>query len=127
MKARTVTLSLCAVLALLLSGCGSLKRAGKDLAIVATCPVTIPLASLYESLDWGPETGSAQAVWVAPVAFTGRLVKHAAFTTAYAADLFAAPFYLLASIDPKNDLEPINLYALDGYPWPSAAVPHIEE
>ena len=41
-------------------------------------------------------------------------------------DLVVSPIYVLASIDPDNDLEPMDLYQLDGFPWSSKPIPSIE-
>ena len=78
-------------------------------------------------MDWGPETGSAHALVLAPITITGRMLKHTAYSAAYAADLLVAPFYLLAGAFSDSDLEPLSLYSLDGFPFSSAAVPSFEE
>ena len=99
--------------------CGSLERAGKDVAVLATAPATIPLRGVYDALEWEKYAEfPAAPVLLAPVAIPLHLVKHAAYTCVYALDFCLSPFYLLASIDPGNSLDPINLYTLDeGYPW----------
>ena len=111
-----------------LGGGGSLKRFGKDLAVVVTGPVTIPLSAAYDSLDWGPgETSGPGNLLLFPVNFPLHTVKHFGYHMLYFGDIFIAPFYWLASITRRNDLEPIGLYSLtDGYPWRSAPVPYLE-
>lgn len=120
--------ALAAAAFLVLPGCGSLRRVGTDLAVVVTCPVTIPLSAVYDSLDWGKETPGPTAVLLMPLNIPLHAIKHVAYTVVYAADACVSPLYLLASITPRNDLEPITIYTLnDGYPWKSAPWPHLEE
>lgn len=119
--------ALAAVACLSLPGCGSLKRVGTDLAVVVTSPVTIPLAAVYDSLDWGNDTPDATPVLLAPLNIPLHALKHLAYTVVHVADACVSPFYLLASISPGNDLQPLDLYSLsDGYPWKSAPWPHFE-
>ena len=125
MKTRLATLSVLAA-ALLLVGCGSLQRAGKDIAVIGPSPITLPLSATYDSLDWGEDSDSATAMMLFPFNFVGHTVKHVAYTSLHVLDLAVAPIYLLASIDPNNDLEPIGLYYLDGYPWGTYPIPYME-
>lgn len=119
--------AIAAAACLSLPGCGSLKRVGTDLAVVVTSPVTVPLAAVHDSFDWGSETSGATPVLLAPLNIPLHAVKHIAYTVVYFADACVAPFYLLASIG-STDLEPISLYSLhDGYPWQSEPWPHFEE
>ncbi len=126
---RVLTVMLLILLAGSFPGCQSLKRTGKDIAVIATSPLTIPLDSVYESLDWGDESGKVTPILMLPFTVPGRIVKHALYTVVYAGDLVFSPIYLLASIkDDDGGLDPINLYALDqGYPWESHAVPGFED
>ena len=123
--------ALAAVLACSIStGCAGLKRAGTDIAVVATCPATIPLSAVHDSLDWGDDSTGAAPIVLFPFNFVLHTVKHVAYTVVYAADLVVSPFYLLANITPRNrdDLEPIGIYRLDeGYPWKSAPWPEFED
>ena len=120
--------ALAAAAFLVLPGCGSLARVGTDLVVVVTCPVTIPLSAVYDSLDWGKETPGPTAVLLMPLNIPLHAIKHVAYTVVYAADACVSPLYLLASITPKNDLQPISIYRLnDGYPWKSEPWPHLEE
>lgn len=120
--------ALAAAACLSLPGCGSLKRVGTDLAVVVTSPVTVPLSAVYDSLDWGSGTKDATPVLLAPLNIPLHMMKHIAYTLVYAADACVSPLYLLASISPGNDLEPIDLYSLsDGYPWSSDPWPHLEK
>ncbi len=113
---------------LLTVGCGSLKRAGTDLAVVVTSPVNIPLAAGYDSLDWGENTGNPTSVLLLPPNFVLHGLKHIAYTGAHLVDVFASPLYLLASITERNDLSPIELYSLqDGFPWKSQPWPALED
>lgn len=129
MKARLTSSVILLAALLILSGCGSLKRVGADLAVVATSPLTVPLSATYDALDWGEELeGSPAPVLLMPFNWPLHVIKHFSYTTIYFADLFASPFYLLASITPQNDLSPIGIYSLtNGYPWKSAAWPGFEE
>jgi len=113
-----------------LPGCASLKRAGTDIAVVVTSPVTVPLDAIHDSLDWGEDSDGAAPIVLMPLNVPLHLVKHVAYTVVYAGDLLVSPFYLLANITPRNqdDLEPIALYRLDeGYPWKSAPWPEFED
>ncbi len=120
--------ALAAAACLSLPGCGSLKRVGTDLAVVVTSPVTVPLSAVYDSLDWGEGTKDATPVLLAPLNIPLHMLKHIAYTVVYAADACVSPLYLLASISPSNDLQPIDLYTLsNGYPWKSDPWPHFEK
>ncbi len=119
--------ALAAAACLSLPGCGSLQRLGKDVAVVVTSPVTVPLAAVHDSIDWGDETSGATPVLLAPLNIPLHGIKHVAYTVVYAVDACLSPLYLLASIC-GGDLEPIDLYSLqDGYPWQSEPWPHFEE
>ena len=112
-----------------LTSCGSLKRLGTDAAVLVTSPVTVPLSAVYDSLDWGEgETASTGNLYLLPFNLPLHMVKHVGYTFIHAVDATVSPFYLLASITPQNDLEPIGLYSLtDGYPWKSRPVPYMED
>lgn len=115
--------------ALVLPACSSLKRAGKDLAVVATAPATIPLRGVYDALEWEEYAEFPSApVFLSPVAVPLHLLKHAGYTCIYALDLCFSPIYLLASIDPDNGLNSIDLYLLtEGYPWANRPVHLIQD
>ena len=118
------------ILALLaLSACSSLKRAGTDVAVIATSPATVPLRGVYDALEWEKYAEyPAFPVFLSPVTIPLHVAKHVGYTCVHALDLCLSPLYLLASIDPKNDLEPIKLYSLDdGYPWASRPLMVLEE
>lgn len=125
MNPRIVTLPFLAVV-VLLAGCGSLQRIGKDIAVVGTSPITVPLSAGYDSLDWGEDKDAMTPVLFFPVNFVLHTLKHVAYTVVYAGDLVVSPLYLIPSVFPGNDLAPIKLYYLDGYPWPSEPVPAFE-
>ncbi|MBM4015180.1 MAG: hypothetical protein FJ293_09500 [Planctomycetes bacterium] len=119
--------ALAAAACLSLPGCGSLQRLGTDVVVVVTSPVTVPLAAVHDSIDWGDETSGATPVLLAPLNIPLHAIKHVAYTVVYAADACLSPLYLLASIG-GGDLEPIDLYSFtDGYPWQSQPWPYIEE
>jgi hypothetical protein len=112
----------------LATACQSLKRAGKDLAVIGTCPLTIPLNGVRDSLDWGPDTSTATPIVLLPLNLPLHMIKHFGYTIVHVVDVIVAPIYLLASIPKGYDLEPIDLYSLtDGYPWRSAPWPAFEE
>ena len=70
----------------------------------------------------------ATPVFPSPIAIPFHVVKHAGYTCICAADPVFSPLYLLASIDPDNDLDPINLYTLsEGYPWEDKPFPILED
>jgi hypothetical protein len=112
----------------LMFGCASLKRAGKDVVIVATCPLTIVTGGVYDALDWGKSTKDAFPLVLAPITIPGHMLKHTAYTLVYAGDLLFSPIYLLASIFRAPGLEKIELYSLtDGYPWKADPLPEWEK
>ena len=113
-----------------LSGCASAKRFGTDVAVVVTSPVTIVLSSVHDSLDWGPDSGTAAPIALAPFNIPAHMLKHCAYTIVYGVDLCLSPIYLLSNITPQNhdDLGPIELYSLgDGYPWKNSPWPEFED
>jgi len=112
----------------LMTGCQSLKRAGTDVAIVVTSPVTIVVGGVHDALDWGKSTKDAFPMVLAPITIPGHMLKHLAYALVYAGDLCFSPFYLLGSIGEGRGLDPIDLYKLnEGYPWRSAPIPVWEE
>ena len=129
MKAFTTCLPLLLALLPLSAGCGSLKRAGKDLAVIATSPATIPLRGVYDALAWENYAEyPATPVFLSPIAIPLHVAKHAGYTAIHVLDLAFSPLYLLASIDPDNDLDPINLYTLtEGFPWEDKPFPIFED
>ena len=129
MKISRMTCALLGAAAIaLFPGCQSLKRTGKDLVVVVTCPLTIPLGGVHDALNWGKSTKDAFPMVLAPVTVPGHMIKHAAWTLCYAGDLLLSPFYLLASIGRSPGLDPIELYSLsDGYPWKACPVPEWED
>ncbi|MBI4878565.1 MAG: hypothetical protein HY812_02755 [Planctomycetes bacterium] len=124
-----IALCCAALLLVFLTGCGSTRRVGKDLAVVATAPATILLGGLHEGLDWGDEACEPVApLMLSPLLIPLHMVKHAVYTAVHALDVVWAPFYLLAAIDPQNDLAPLEIYSLrDGFPWKSKPFPVFEE
>lgn len=112
----------------LFCGCQSLKRAGKDVVVVVTSPVTVVLGGVHDALDWGKSTKDAFPMVLAPFTVPGHMLKHVAYTVCYAGDLVLSPFYLLASIGRSPGLDPIELYSLtDGYPWKAWPIPEWED
>lgn len=129
MKARLLWIPVLLIASMIQTGCGSLHRAGKDIAIIATSPITVPLRGVYDALAWENYAEyPATPVFLSPVSIPLHVAKHVGYTAIYAADLVFSPIYLLASIDPDNDLDPINLYTLtEGYPWEDKAFPIFED
>ena len=129
MKIRRVSRVLLGAAAIGLTfGCASLKRAGKDVVIVVSSPITIVTGGVYDALDWGKSTKDAFPMVLAPITIPGHMLKHTAYTLVYAGDLLFSPLYLLASIFRRPGLEKIELYSLtDGYPWQAFPVPVWED
>lgn len=127
MQSRVMTLVVVGLVALTIGGCNSVRRAGKDLAVVATSPVTIPLNSVYEALEESPDTGDASPFELGPVNVPFKFVEHAFYTVAYGVDLLLSPLYLAAAFNPNNDLPELNYYTLcKGYPWKPGVDPFTE-
>jgi hypothetical protein len=124
-------------------------RAGTDLAVIVTSPVTIPLNGVYDALDWHEDSAYADRYdppepddWTQPVAEDSsspavasvvtvplHVTKHALYTVVHAVDLVFSPFYLLAGFnDDRRSLIPLDLYSLEeGYPWKSKPFPYFED
>ena len=118
MRSRLAPMLLLALITPSFLGCYAARRAGKDLAVVATSPVTIPLNGVYEALEESPDTGQAAPFEWGAVNVPFKLVEHSFYTVAYGVDLLLSPFYLAASVNPWNDLPELDYYTLcKGYPW----------
>jgi len=149
---RSSILSISILFALATAGCENQRawdRAGVDLAVVLSSPLTIPVNGVYDALDLHedspyadkfepPEvenfseplaedtsTPAVAAVVTVPLQMTKNLL----YTVVYAVDLVFSPFYLLAGTNPdRRRLLPIDLYTLhDGYPWKSKPFPYVED
>ncbi len=95
-------------------GCQHVKHAslrfGKDLFVVATSPVHIPVAAVNESY-LALEDEEYNAVWLFPLLVLPNLVKHTLVTGVYAIDTVFYPFNL------PFGKKPINLYTVDNFPY----------
>jgi hypothetical protein len=87
----------------------STRRLGKDLAVVVTSPIHIPVAAATDVA--GSEKPGELNPISAPILLVLGLAKHSYFTLAYAADAVLYPVYL------PFGAEPWDLYTMDAFPY----------
>jgi hypothetical protein len=113
------TLVVSALLAVVLgtSSCGSMRRAGKDLGIVAVSPLLIPYGgftdgfSSAQAIANGMGAGAATEVLVMPFTASWHLVKHALLGVVHAVDFVFLPIYGAAELHPYGpEIEPLDYY-----------------
>ena len=100
-----------------LPGCGTVRRAGKDLTVVATCPALIPYAaatdaaSTAQEVRKGLDSGPAIEVVSFVPAFFFHAIKHAFYVVVHAGDFFLSPLWGLAELHPSGpEIEPLDYY-----------------
>ena len=105
------------LMALVLSSCGTARRAGKDLGIVASFPVLIPYGGFTDGFTTAQEVtegldgGAATQIVVMPFTVGYGLLKHAFYTVVHAVDFFVFPVYGAAELHPYGpEIEPLDYY-----------------
>ncbi len=118
MKLRRFPLFLAiACLLLTLTSCGTVRRAGKDLGVVAVSPVLVlygggtdALATSHEVREGLDGNGITEALAFVP-AFLFHTVKHTLWVCVHAIDFFMFPFYGLGELHPYGDeVKPLDIY-----------------
>lgn len=106
-----------ALLMLCLSGCNTMRRAGKDLGVVVTSPVLVLYAAstdaastsqeVRKGLDGGP---AAEVISFVP-AFFFHGIKHVFYVLVHAGDFFLTPVWGLAELHPYGpEITPLDYY-----------------
>lgn len=106
-----------ALLALGLSSCGTMCRAGKDLGVVVTSPALVLYAAstdaastaqeVRKGLDGGP---AAEVISFVPAFFFHGL-KHVFYVFVHAGDFFLTPVWGLAELHPYGpEIKPLDYY-----------------
>jgi predicted small secreted protein len=101
---------------LLTSGCGSLRRAGKDLLVTAFSPGIVLYGAGTDgavdakNVQVGIDAGDAVQVFAFPFAFAYRVVDHTLSCAVHALDFAAFPFYAIAELHPDSNIQPLQIY-----------------
>lgn len=118
MSLRKASLATFAVLALSLTSCGSLRRAGKDLLITATSPVVILYGAATDSVATTDQArdalggGPVMQTITLPFAFLWRGLVHTLYCGAHAVDFFFFPIYGIADLHPYGpEIKPLDFYS----------------
>ena len=117
MNLRKTTFLAVAFLALALTSCGTVRRAGKDLGVVALSPVIVPYGGFTDGFTSAQEVaeglggGGATQVLALPFTASYQVVKHFVWTVIHAVDFFAFPIYGAADLHPHGpEIEPLDYY-----------------
>ncbi len=101
----------------LAAGCGTARRAGKDLLITVGSPFVVLYgagtdgAADAANIQKGFESGDTTQVIFFPFTFAYRLVDHTLAVALHALDLVATPFYALAELNPNGpEIRPLQIY-----------------
>ncbi len=110
-------LSIVVILALTLSSCGTMRRAGKDLSVAVMSPGIMLYGGGVDGLQAAKEVreglggGALTEIVVLPPAFAFHAVKHLAYGFVHAADFFLFPFYGMADLHPYGpEIKPLDIY-----------------
>lgn len=114
---RPAILAFIVLLALTLTSCGSLRRAGKDLTIVGGFWFVIPYGGATDgysdalNLREGLKGSSTVEVLAMPFTVSIGLVKHTLQVGIHAVDFVLFPFYGIADMFPNGPVvEPLDYY-----------------
>ena len=118
MNLRKALLVACTVfLAMSFVACGTMRRTGKDLAVVVTCPVLIPYAagtdaaSTSQEVRKGLDAGPAAEVIAFLPAFFFHTIKHAFYVIIHAVDACLFWAWGLAELHPSGpEIQPLDYY-----------------
>ena len=117
MNARTALLSLSALLAMTLTSCGTMRRAGKDLMLGVGTPVLMVYGGATDgytsaqSVRTGLDSGAAVEVLAFPVTFAYHALEHGIYGVVHIVDFFFFPFYGAAEVHPYGpEIKPLDFY-----------------
>ena len=103
--------------ALILTGCNSARRSGKDLTVLALSPAIILYGagtdgfSDAQGLREGTDAGPFLEVLSMPFTVVISAVKHTLYCGIYGLDFFAWPVYGVAELMPNGpEVEPLDYY-----------------
>ena len=105
------------LLALVLTSCGTARRAGKDASVVLLSPVIIPYGGFTDGFTaakevrQGLEGSGATEVLAMPFTTAYHLVKHTLWGVFHLIDFVAFPIYGAAELHPNGpEIEPLDYY-----------------
>lgn len=114
---RPATVLVIVLLALLLTSCGTARRAGKDLSVALLSPGIVLYGggtdgySAATGVRASTQSGPFLEVLAMPFTFTFSAVKHTLYCGIYAVDFFLFPFYGVAEMFPDGPVvEPLDYY-----------------
>lgn len=117
MNARTALLSLSALLAMTLTSCGTMRRAGKDLMLGVGTPVLMVYGGATDgytsaqSVRTGLDSGAAVEVLAFPFTFAYHALEHGIYGIVHIVDFFFFPFYGAAEVHPYGpEIKPLDFY-----------------
>ena len=117
MNARNALLSVSALLALTLSSCGSVNRAGKDLMLGVGTPVLMFYGGATDGYTSAKnvrtcmDSGAAVEVLAFPFTFAYHAVEHFIYGVVHIVDFCLFPFYGLYELHPATPaVMPLDIY-----------------
>lgn len=118
MNARTVLLSLSALLATTLTSCGTLNRAGKDVFLGVGTPVLMIYGGATDGFNSsmnvrkGMQSGGAVQVLSFPFTFAYHAIEHGIYGLVHLVDLPLCVLYGAAELIPPSgpEVKPLDIY-----------------
>ncbi|HLU38441.1 MAG TPA: hypothetical protein VK081_03595, partial [Planctomycetota bacterium] len=114
---RKAALTTFALLALSLTGCDTVRRAGKDLTVAVLSPGIVLYGAATDSISTTEQArealggGAVMQTVTLPFAFLWRGVVHTLYCAAHAVDFVFFPVYGLADLHPNGPkIEPLDFY-----------------
>jgi predicted small secreted protein len=114
---RKAALSTFALLALTLTSCDTVRRAGKDLTVAVLSPGIVLYGAATDAVDTTDQArealggGAVMQTITLPFAFLWRGIVHTLYCGAHAVDFFFFPVYGLADLHPNGPkIEPLDFY-----------------
>ena len=114
---KSCVLAFVASLALLLTSCGTARRAGKDLGVVAVSPALVLYGGFTDAYTTAKEVRNGlgggpvvEVITMIPAAVV-HTVKHAIYVVFHAVDFVLFPVYGAAELHPYGpEIEPLDYY-----------------
>ncbi len=105
------------LLALSMTSCGTVRRAGKDLSMVLLSPIVVPYGGFTDGYASSVEVreglrgSAATQVLAMPFTTIYQLAKHLCWTFVHAGDFLLFPIYGAAELHPNGpEIEPLDFY-----------------
>jgi predicted small secreted protein len=114
---RKITFAASVLLLLMLSSCGTVRRAGKDFSVAALSWAVIPYGAATDAYATAQDVrdglgaGATTQVFAAIPAFLYHAIKHTIYVGVHVVDFVLFPAYGAAELHPYGpDIQPLDIY-----------------